>query len=73
MSLFVEESFRLSQGADLEAKRQQNLEDNRRFLAALKINDVSAPTLGFRRYLTVVCTRAASILPVRRLFIVEEM
>ena len=26
---------------NLEAKRRQNLEDNRRFLAALKINDVS--------------------------------
>ncbi|CAF1087650.1 unnamed protein product [Rotaria magnacalcarata] len=25
---------------DLEAKRQNNLEDNRRFLAALKINDI---------------------------------
>jgi predicted Ser/Thr protein kinase len=25
----------------LEAKRQQNIEDNRRFLAALKITDVS--------------------------------
>jgi hypothetical protein len=26
---------------NIEAKRQQNIEDNRRFLAALKINDVS--------------------------------
>jgi hypothetical protein len=26
---------------NVEAKRRQNIEDNRRFLAALKINDVS--------------------------------
>lgn len=38
---FSVEYFRFFKYKNFEAKRRQNIEDNRRFLAALKINDVS--------------------------------